>query len=327
MEYHLIEENDIKFDFKLDKKSALEIYKNMLSLRILEEYAEAKYKIGSVRGFCHLVIGQENIYMSLQKILNKNDKVIGSYRCHGLAYVCGISVEGIIGELLGKEIGICKGKGGSMHLYNKQFYGGHGIVGAQVALGTGLAYALQYKKMDNVAFVFYGDGAANQGQVWESFNMASLWKLPVVYICENNKYGMWTPENVVTSYTEYYKRGYDIPGIRIRDTDICKLINVLKYARKHALDKGPIILQIDTYRTCGHSCADVDDFYRSKEEKEERMNNDCLNKFKEILGEYVNNEEIADVDHEVIKNFEKCVEKVAFSEEPCESELYKDVLN
>lgn len=263
--------------------------------------------------------------MSLQRVLDKNDKVIGSYRCHGLAYICGISIESIIGELLGKAIGNCKGKGGSMHLYNEQFYGGHGIVGAQVSLGTGLGYALQYKNMPNVAFVFYGDGAANQGQVWESFNMAALWKLPVVYICENNKYGMWTPENVVTSYSEYFKRGGNIPGIKIDDSDINKLIDVFSFARQHAVEKGPIILQIDTYRTCGHSCADVDDFYRSKEEKDERISKDCLRKFKEVVKNFATNEEIEIVDNEVINNFEKCVEKALFSEQPDENELYKDV--
>lgn len=325
IDYYLVDKNTVKLKTTLNKELVQDVYRNMLILRLIEEYANSKYKKGNIRGFCHLVIGQENIYMSLQKVLDKNDKVIGSYRCHGLAFICGISIESIIGELLGKAIGNCKGKGGSMHLYNDQFYGGHGIVGAQVSLGTGLGFALQYKKVKNVAFVFFGDGAANQGQVWESFNMAALWKLPVVYVCENNHYSMWTPESNSTTYPEYFKRGYNIPGIRLTDKNITQLIDVFTFARQHAIEKGPIILQIDTYRTCGHSCLDVNDFYRSTEEINEKKNNDCLKEAKNNLQKFATCEEVKIIEDEVISCFEEGVKKVIFSKEPDIDELLKDV--
>ncbi|KAK6089472.1 hypothetical protein P3W45_001609 [Vairimorpha bombi] len=325
VQYHLIDEDDIKHNTIFDKDTYISMYRDMLTLRSLEKYADTKFASGRIRGFCHLVIGQENTYIGLKQVLDKEDKIIGSYRCHGLAYISGISVESILGELLGKSIGNCKGKGGSMHLYNEQFYGGHGIVGAQVSLGTGIGYAIKYMNMPNVCFIFYGDGAANQGQVSESFNMAKLWKLPVVYICENNKYSMWSREDDVCSYRDYYKRGYNIPGIRIEDKDISKLIDVLKFAREHAIKYGPIIIQIDTYRTCGHSCRDVVDFYRSPEEVRKELDNDCLKKLRDQLKNHLKEEEIVALEDETIKKFSEDAKKAVFASEPSIEELFFDV--
>ncbi|EQB62034.1 pyruvate dehydrogenase e1 component subunit alpha [Vairimorpha apis BRL 01] len=325
LQYYLIDKDSVKFTTQYTKKLSVKIYTNLLTLRLLEENSGFLYKLGKIRGFCHLVIGQENIYISLQQVLDKNDKVIGSYRCHGLAYICNITPEQIMAEMLGKSNGICKGKGGSMHLYNEQFYGGHGIVGAQISLGTGIAFALQYKNMNNVCFVFYGDGASNQGQAFESFNMAKLWKLPVVYVCEANKYGMWTPEENICSNTEYFKRGGNIPGIRISDEHIDKLIDIFKYAREYALKYGPIILQIDTYRLCNHSCLDIKDFYRSKEEVDKQKEKDCLKIFREELKNFISEDEIKIIENDVLKKFEEEAKKAEFGIELIYKELFKDV--
>lgn len=325
VKYHLINESDVKFDTIFDKDTCINMYKEMLTLRSLEKYVEVKYESGYVRGFCHLITGQENIYIGLQQVLHKDDKIIGSYRCHGLAYIAGISVESIIGELLGKSNGNCKGKGGSMHLYNDQFFGGHGIVGAQVSLGTGIGYALKYKDSNNVCYVFYGDGAANQGQVSEAFNMAKLYNLPIVYICENNRYSMWSREDDMSAYLDYYKKGHNIPGIRCDDKDINKLTDVLKFAKNYAAKNGPIILQVDTYRTCKHSCKDKVDFYRSSEEIQKRLNEDCLKQLRDQLKKHIKEEEIVVIEDETIHKFSEEARKAIFASEPDTEELYKDI--
>jgi len=290
---------------KLKKSVIVELYFTMVEIREMELKIQEEYKNGNVRGFCHLSIGQESIYAALKQVLNESDKVIGSYRCHGLAYVTGlinnesggncshdsdnrdhsdtidsniindsnindnttnpirIHSKEIIDENLGLPTGCSGGRGGSMHLYNSQFYGGHGIVGAQVPLGTGIAFALKYKRVPGVCFSFYGDGAANQGQVYESFNLAFIYKLPIVFVCENNHFGMYTPVSQVSMDDNFYKRGYLIRGIRVPDEDPFSLMAVLEHARNYALKEGPIILQIDTNRECGHSTKDEKQEYRN----------------------------------------------------------------
>lgn len=298
-----------------------EIYREMYNLREMELLLDRIYQKNEIQGFCHLVIGQEAIYIALKNIIN-GDKVIGSYRCHGLAYASGINTKEIICETMGKYEGNCKGKGGSMHLYNDTFYGGHGIVGAQVALGTGIAFALKYKDSQNVCFTFYGDGAANQGQVFESFNMAALWKLPIVYVCENNSYGMWTPERNVSSNTDYFKRGINIPGFRIDGNDIEELHRAFLFAKEYAKTNGPIIIQIDTYRTCGHSCVDQENFYRDQKEVDLKKQTDGLAKLRTRIPK----EAVSMIESEIKSRIEEIYRLAVNSADPPIYELYTDIL-
>nr|XP_013180872.1 unnamed protein product [Papilio xuthus] len=324
-DFYLINSTDY-YNTPLKKANERELYKDMITIREMELLLKNLFIEKRIRGFCHLVIGQEAIYAALKHVL-QGDKVVGSYRCHGLAYASGISVQEIVCELLGKVNGNCKGKGGSMHLYNETFYGGHGIVGAQVPIGTGVAYALKYKNTNNVCYTFFGDGAANQGQVFESFNMAKLWNLPVVFVCENNFYSMWTPQEDSTTNTRYFERGINIPGIRINGNDIDELIRAFTYSREFAKVNGPIIIQIDTYRTCEHSCIDKDDFYRKKSEIEEMKNQDGLSIFKERLTKETSAGVVSEIEEDV-QNFILSVKNIALnSEDPPASDLYSDIIS
>ncbi|KAF9764951.1 Pyruvate dehydrogenase E1 component subunit alpha, mitochondrial [Nosema granulosis] len=329
MDFYLINQEEYsKTTIKdLDEKK---MFQEMCILREMELLLDGLYQKNEIQGFCHLVVGQEPIYIALKNVIN-GDKVIGSYRCHGLAYSSGIPIQEIVCETLGRANGNCKGKGGSMHLYNETFFGGHGIVGAQVSLGIGIAYALKYKEHantppKNVCFAFYGDGASNQGQVFESFNMAKLWKLPVVFVCENNFYGMWTPEKNVSSNSEYYKRGINIPGIRVDGNDIEELHRAFAYSKEYAKANGPIIIQIDTYRTCGHSCVDKTNFYRDQKEVEEKKHCDGLSKLKAILEVKTSKKDVEKIETEA-KNIISDLHKFASnSNYPSVQELYTEVL-
>lgn len=330
---HNIKKEDVKIVDKIKVKELIHIYKQMVVIRHMDELMDAEYKKGNVRGFCHLSIGQEGIYAALEKAM-KNDVVTASYRCHGVAYVTGCSIVEIIGELLGKQMGVCKGKGGSMHLYNRNFFGGHGIVAAQVSLGLGIAYALKYRNIhesredlrnQRVCYIFYGDGAANQGQVWESFNMAKIWKLPVVFVCENNRYGMWTPVESVSADTDFYLRGGTIPGIRVGHKDIFGLLSVFEHGRKYALEEGPIIIQVDTYRLCGHSSVDNAEIYRSKEEVEMEKKNDCMSDVENRLVSFLSEEALNDVRDEACKQVENDFETAKGSKSTNKEELFKDI--
>jgi pyruvate dehydrogenase E1 component alpha subunit len=233
----------------------------------MEMAADRLYKEKKIRGFCHLSTGQEAVATGIEHAITKQDDVITAYRCHGYAYMRGASVRSIIGELLGRREGIAYGKGGSMHMFTKGFYGGNGIVGAQVPVGAGLAFAHKYNDDKCVTVALYGDGASNQGQVFEAFNMAKLWGLPVLFGCENNKYGMGTSANRSSALTDYYKRGQYIPGLKVNGMDVLAVKAAVQYAKAHAIENGsPLVLEYLTYRYGGHSMSDPGTTYRTREE-------------------------------------------------------------
>src|ERR1700722_18908150 len=254
------------------KEQELKALRDMLLIRRFEEKAGQLYGMGAIGGFCHLYIGQEAVVVGMQMALKKGDQVITGYRDHGHMLACGMEAKGVMAELTGRRGGYSKGKGGSMHMFSKaeNFYGGHGIVGAQVSLGTGLAFANRYRGNDNVSLAYFGDGASNQGQVYESFNMAELWKLPVVYVIENNRYAMGTSVTRSSAQTDFSKRGisFNIPGEQVDGMDV----RAVKAAGDKAVawcraGNGPYILEMQTYRYRGHSMSDPAK-YRTREEVE-----------------------------------------------------------
>src|ERR1700742_4769774 len=254
----------------LGKESEIKAYREMLLIRRFEEKAGQMYGMGLIGGFCHLYIGQEAVVVGMQMTLKEGDEVITGYRDHGHMLACGMDPKGVMAELTGRQHGYSKGKGGSMHMFSveKGFFGGHGIVGAQVPLGTGLAFANKYRGNDHVSLTYFGDGAANQGQVYESFNMAKLWHLPVVYIIENNQYGMGTSVARASATTNLATRGsaHGIPGEQVDGMDIRAVKAAAEKAVKWCRDgNGPLILEMLTYRYRGHSMSDPAK-YRSKEE-------------------------------------------------------------
>ena len=254
----------------LGKERELKAYRDMLLIRRFEEKAGQMYGMGLIGGFCHLYIGQEAVVVGMQMAIKEGDQVITGYRDHGHMLACGMDPKGVMAELTGRRGGYSKGKGGSMHMFSvaKGFYGGHGIVAAQVPIGTGLAFANRYRKNDGVSLTYFGDGAANQGQVYESFNMAELWKLPVIYIIENNRYAMGTSVTRASAQTDFSKRGvsFNIPGEQVDGMDV----RAVKAAGDKAVQwcrdrKGPYILEMMTYRYRGHSMSDPAK-YRTREE-------------------------------------------------------------
>src|SRR5437868_7366970 len=254
------------------KQDELKAYHDMLLIRRFEEKAGQMYGMGLIGGFCHLYIGQEAVVVGMQMTLKEGDEVITGYRDHGHMLACGMDPKGVMAELTGRQHGYSKGKGGSMHMFSveKGFYGGHGIVAAQVPIGTGLAFANKYRGNDNVSLTYLGDGAVNQGQVYESFNMAKLWKLPVVYVIENNQYGMGTSVARASATTNLSQRGrsFDIPGEQVDGMDVRAVKAAGDKATKWCRDgNGPIILEMLTYRYRGHSRSDPA-HYRTREEGE-----------------------------------------------------------
>ncbi|TIA02460.1 pyruvate dehydrogenase E1, alpha subunit [Aureobasidium pullulans] len=255
------------FTLKTTKKELKQMYYDMVAMRRMEMAADRLYKEKKIRGFCHLSTGQEAVAVGIEHGITKEDSVITAYRCHGFAMMRGASVKSIIGELLGRREGIAYGKGGSMHMFTKGFYGGNGIVGAQVPVGAGLAFADQYQGKKNVSISLYGDGASNQGQVFEAYNMAKLWNLPVIFACENNKYGMGTAANRSSALTEYYKRGQYIPGLKINGMDVLACKQAVAFGKQWAAEgNGPLVYEFVTYRYGGHSMSDPGTTYRTREE-------------------------------------------------------------
>ncbi|KAL5361018.1 dehydrogenase E1 component-domain-containing protein [Aspergillus floccosus] len=255
------------YTLEVTKKELKQMYYDMVSMRRMEMAADRLYKEKKIRGFCHLSTGQEAVATGIEHAISRDDKVITAYRCHGFALMRGGTVRSIIGELLGRREGIAYGKGGSMHMFAPNFYGGNGIVGAQVPVGAGLAFAQQYNEEKTTSIVLYGDGASNQGQVFEAFNMAKLWKLPVLFGCENNKYGMGTSAARSSALTEYYKRGQYIPGIKVNGMDVLATKAAVKYGKDYAVaGNGPLVFEYVTYRYGGHSMSDPGTTYRSREE-------------------------------------------------------------
>lgn len=289
--------------------------------------ADKLYKEKKIRGFCHLSTGQEAVAAGIEHAITKQDHVITAYRCHGFALVRGGSVRSIIGELLGRREGISYGKGGSMHMFAKGFYGGNGIVGAQVPVGAGIAFANQYTGKDNTTLDLYGDGASNQGQVFEAFNMAKLWSLPVIFGCENNKYGMGTSAARSSALTEYYKRGQYIPGLKINAMDILAVKAAVQYGKEFTrAGNGPLVFEYVTYRYGGHSMSDPGTTYRTREEIQRmRSTNDPIAGLKQKLvdWEVVSEEELKAIDKEARSHVD---EEVAIAEKMAEPEATPKVL-
>ena len=307
-------------------------YRDMLLIRRFEEKAGQMYGMGLIGGFCHLYIGQEAVVIGMQAAITPDDAVITSYRDHGHMLACGMEARGVMAELTGRRGGYSKGKGGSMHMFSREkgFFGGHGIVGAQVPLGTGIAFGKKYRKEDSVALTYLGDGAVNQGQVYEAFNMASLWKLPVVYVIENNKYGMGTSIERASARTDLYQRGqaYGIPGMQVDGMDVLAVKEAGKKAVAHARGgKGPYILEMLTYRYRGHSMSDPAK-YRSKEEVQKvRQEQDPIEGLKARILDLgvVNADQLKEIDREVKAIVSEATEFAQNSPEPDPSELTTDV--
>lgn len=313
----------------LDKVRA---WREMLLIRRFEEKAAQLYGMGHIGGFCHLYIGQEAVTVGLQLAQREIDTVVASYRDHGQMLVMGMDPNGVMAELTGRAGGLSKGKGGSMHMFSreKKFYGGHGIVGAQVPIGTGLAFAHKYKNDGGVNVTYLGDGAVNQGQVYESFNMAALWKLPVVYVIENNHYAMGTSKKRHT-VGDLFRRGepYGIPGRQVDGMDVTKVYEAAEEALAYARSgKGPIILEMDTYRYRGHGMSDPGK-YRTKEEVEIwKTTRDPIDTLRKSLIDeaLASEEELKSIEREIKEIVTRAADFSLSSPQPDPSELYTDVL-
>ncbi|WP_257098601.1 pyruvate dehydrogenase (acetyl-transferring) E1 component subunit alpha [Pseudovibrio flavus] len=316
-----------------NKEEELKAYREMLLIRRFEEKAGQLYGMGLIGGFCHLYIGQEAVVVGIEMAKKKGDQMITSYRDHGHMLACGMDPNGVMAELTGREGGLSKGKGGSMHMFSKEqeFYGGHGIVGAQVALGTGLAFKNRYTNNGNVSLTFFGDGAANQGQVYESFNMAKLWNLPVIYVIENNKYGMGTSIERASSTTDLSQRGasFGIPGVQVDGMDVRAVKAATDYAMEWCREgNGPYILEMITYRYRGHSMSDPAK-YRSKDEVQKmRTEHDPIEQVRArlIANDWASEDDLKALDKEVRAIVAESAEFAQTSPEPDTSELYTDIL-
>lgn len=315
------------------KEKMMDYYRDMVLIRRFEERAGALYGSGEIAGFCHLYIGQEAVVVGMQAVLNKQDTVITAYRDHGHMLACGMDPKGVMAELTGRRDGYSKGKGGSMHMFSaeKKFYGGHGIVGAQVPLGAGLAFAHKYREDGGLCATYFGDGSANQGQVYEAFNMASLWKLPIIFILENNGYAMGTSVARHAAGGDLSKRG-EAFGIKGHKVDGMNILEVIKFGQM-AVDyvrsgKGPILLEMNTYRYRGHSMSDPAK-YRTKDEVEDmKSNRDPIETIKKLLEKdyNINAEDLKSIDKETRDICKQAAEFSLDSPEPDPKELYTDIL-
>ena len=318
---------------KANKADMLRFYREMLLIRRFEEKAGQLYGMGKIAGFCHLYIGQEAVVTGMQACLKDGDQVITGYRDHGHMLACGMDPKGVMAELTGRIGGYSRGKGGSMHMFSKDkhFYGGHGIVGAQVPIGTGLAFANRYRGNDNVSLAYFGDGAANQGQVYEAFNMASLWKLPVVYVIENNMYAMGTSVERHASETELFKRGisFEIEGEEVDGMDVLAVREAGEKAVKHARSgKGPYILEMKTYRYRGHSMSDPAKYRKREEVDDIRSHHDPIDGLKGQILElgHASEDDLKKIDNEIKAIVKEAADFSLESPEPDPSELWTDVL-
>lgn len=310
----------------------LKFYRDMLLIRRFEERAGQLYGMGLIAGFCHLYIGQEAVVTGMQSAQKPGDQVITGYRDHGHMLACGMSPREIMAELTGRIGGSSRGKGGSMHMFSQeaQFFGGHGIVGAQVALGTGIAFANQYRGNDHVCVAYFGDGAANQGQVYESFNMASLWKLPVVYIVENNQYAMGTSVERASAETELFKRGisFEIIGEAVDGMDVLAVREAGARALDHARSgKGPFLLEMKTYRYRGHSMSDPAKYRPKDESKQVRETRDPIDHLRNygLDKGLFTEDDLKSIDKDVKEVVADAADYAQTSPEPDPSELMKHI--
>ncbi|QGZ95170.1 pyruvate dehydrogenase (acetyl-transferring) E1 component subunit alpha [Terricaulis silvestris] len=314
------------------KDDLLQYYRDMMLIRRFEERAGQLYGMGLIGGFCHLYIGQEAVVVGMQAALKDGDQVITAYRDHGHMLAAGMTANGVMAELTGRSGGYSKGKGGSMHMFSieKAFYGGHGIVGAQVSLGAGLAFANKYRGDGKVCLTYFGDGAANQGQVYESFNMAALWKLPVVFVIENNQYAMGTSIQRSTSETHLHKRGisFNIPGEEVDGMDVVAVREAGRRAVERArTGEGPYLLEMKTYRYRGHSMSDPAK-YRTKEEvDEQKSKRDPIEHVKKLLIDagHATEDELKQIDRDIRTVVTESAEFAQQSPEPDPSELMTDI--
>ena len=316
---------------KLQKADYIKMYSFMLKIRRFEERAAQLYGMGKIGGFCHLYIGQEAVVVGILRTIDKNDSVVTTYRDHGHMIARGLDPKRIMAELTGREDGYSAGKGGSMHMFSKEnnFYGGHGIVGAQVPIGTGIAFTHKYNGEKNICRTYIGDGAMNNGQVFEAFNLAALWKLPVLYIIENNKYGMGTSVDRAAAGLDLYKRGeaFGIPGEKVDGMNVFSVIEAADKAGKYVREgNGPYIIEVQTYRYRGHSMSDPAK-YRTKEELDNYKQTDPIEIVKaEILKKKIaTNDEIEKINKDTLEEIKNAAEFATNSPFPKDSELYTDV--
>jgi pyruvate dehydrogenase E1 component alpha subunit len=320
--------------YQPSKEELLHLYEQMLLIRRFEEKAGQLYGLGLIGGFCHLYIGQEAVAVGLQSALdNSKDSVITGYRDHGHMLAYGIDPKLIMAELTGREAGISKGKGGSMHMFSVEhrFYGGHGIVGAQVSLGAGLAFAHKYREDGGVAMAYFGDGAANQGQVYESFNMAALWKLPIIFVIENNGYAMGTAVKRGSAETHFHRRGtaFRIPGMSVDGMDVLEVRKAAEVALEYVRGgNGPVLMELNTYRYRGHSMSDPAKYRTREEVQGVREKRDPIEHAKLELIEKmgVTEDSLKEIDKRVRAQVAQSADFAENSPEPAAPELYTDVL-
>ncbi|KAI9317165.1 dehydrogenase E1 component-domain-containing protein [Dichotomocladium elegans] len=314
---------------QVTQQQLLHMFTKMTTVRRMEMTADNLYKARKIRGFCHLSTGQEAVPVGMEEAITHKDQIITAYRCHGFTYIRGAPLKGIFAELMGRRDGLSKGKGGSMHIFGPSFFGGHGIVGAQVPLGAGLAFANKYLDNKAATFTLYGDGAANQGQVFEAFNMAKLWDLPCVFVCENNKYGMGTSDKRSSASIDYYTRGDYIPGIRVNGMDVLAVYRASQWAKEWVTSgKGPLVMEVKTYRYSGHSMSDPGTTYRSREEIQHmRSSADAITGLKHLMIDLgaATEEELKAIDKECHKVVDDAAKEADASPEPDISSFWTDV--
>jgi pyruvate dehydrogenase E1 component alpha subunit len=317
----------------LAQEELIKFYHDMLLIRRFEEKAGQLYGMGLIGGFCHLYIGQEAVVVGLQSVAKEGDSVITTYRDHGHMLATGMDAKGVMAELTGRIGGYSKGKGGSMHMFSREkgFYGGHGIVGASVPLGTGLAFAHKYREDGCINYCYFGDGAVNQGQVYESFNMASLWKLPIIYVIENNKYGMGTSVERASATTELYLRGegFGIPGVHVNGMNVLEVRAAAEKVVEHVRGgNGPYVMEMKTYRYRGHSMSDPAKYRTKDEVSKMRKESDPIDALRSHLldNKLADEAQLKEIDREIKAIVAEAADFSQQSPEPDPAELYTDVL-
>ncbi|RXK39616.1 pyruvate dehydrogenase (acetyl-transferring) E1 component, alpha subunit [Tremella mesenterica] len=316
-------------EIEISKDGLVDMYHKMVQMRRMEQAADALYKQKLIRGFCHLAIGQEAISVGMEKAMTPDDRVITAYRCHTFAVMRGGTIKGVLAELMGRQAGMSHGKGGSMHIFTPSFFGGNGIVGAQVPVGTGIAFAQKYLNKPSVTFALYGDGASNQGQVFESYNMAKLWNLPVVFSCENNKYGMGTSAERAAMNTSFFTRGDQIPGLQVNGMDILAVLRAAQWAKEWTVSgKGPLVMEFVTYRYGGHSMSDPGTTYRTREEIQQvRSKSDAIAGLRRYILEWgvTDEDSLKAIDKSAKEEVDHAVEEAKQSPHPDLKDFWTDI--